>query len=72
MMTIDYGISAAEDVLPPQMIFEGLTERSLPSNAAKFVAKGWQLCCSANHWSSTSLALQYVDVQDSQKLVPWR
>ena len=62
MMTIDYSISAAGDVLPPQVIFEGLTERSLPSNAAEFIAKGWQLCYSANHWSSTSLAPQYVDV----------
>ena len=35
------------------MIFEGVTERSLPSNAAEFFAKGWQMCYFANHWSCT-------------------
>ena len=40
MMAIDYAISASGVVLAPQVIIEGLVERSLQANSEEYVQKG--------------------------------
>ena len=61
IVTIDYSLSPVGDVLPPRIIFEGL----MPPDAQSYAAKGWQLCHSANCWSTTSLAAQDINNVES-------
>ena len=51
-------VNMAGELLPPQIIYSGTTERCLPS--FKF-PDAWHITCSQNHWSTESTMLAYID-----------
>ena len=51
-------VNMAGELLPPQIIYSGTTERCLPS--FKF-PDAWRITCSKNHWSTESTMLAYID-----------
>ena len=60
-LTIDFALTADGQVVPPQVIFEGTTDRCHPADAFDFEKDGWQIRHSCNHWSNTDLALEYLE-----------
>jgi len=42
-ITIDFAISTSSKISPPQVIFEGTTERCHHPNADVYQAQGWQI-----------------------------
>ena len=52
-------ITKAGDTLPPQLIYTGKTDRSLPKHV--IFPAGWDITCNASHWSTEETMLRYVD-----------
>ena len=46
------------DFLPPQIIYQGTTQRCLPN--VEF-PEGWHVACMGNHWSNEETMMQYID-----------
>ena len=46
------------DFLPPQVIYQGTTQRCLPN--VEF-PKDWHVTCTSNHWSNEGTMMQYID-----------
>ena len=67
-LTIDFALTADGQVVPPQVIFEGTTDRCHPANACDFEKDGWQIRHSCNHWSNTDLALEYLEKSSSTSI----
>eukprot|EP00117_Sycon_ciliatum_P041057 scpid90355/ scgid30092/ Pogo transposable element with KRAB domain len=57
-MTALLGVSAAGQVLPPQLIYAGKTTRCHPSGN---VPPGWNVTHSDNHWSNEVTMLEFID-----------
>lgn len=59
-ITAVLSVAADGSVLPPQLIFQGKTDASLPAcrNDAKFV--GWDFTCTDNHWSNLDAMKRFV------------
>ena len=60
-LTIDFALTADGQVVPPQVIFEGTTDRCHRENTCYFEKNGWLIRHSCNHWSNTDLALEYLE-----------
>ena len=63
-VTISVSSSASGNLLPFQVVFTGLTDKSLPPrNPGRLQCEGagWQLTCSKNHWSNMSTCQEFVE-----------
>ncbi len=58
------GASLDGKILPPQLIFQGKTERSLPSPSVRKDKKfeGWDFTQTENHWSNLEASKRFMDM----------
>jgi hypothetical protein len=54
-ITVTLAVTASGAFLPPQLIFQGSTERVLPLNREESQFVGWHFATSDNHWSNADL-----------------
>ena len=57
-MTVVLAGCATGDLLPPQLIYSGLTSKSLPKNVT--FPEGWDITTTPTHWSSEDSMLRYI------------
>ena len=63
-ITVSVSSSAAGNLLPFQLVFTGLTQRSLPPrNTGRIACEegGWHLTCTNNHWSNLTTCQEFVE-----------
>ena len=63
-ITVSVSSSAVGDLLPFQLVFTGLTQRSLSQRNSGRIAceeAGWHLTCTNNHWSNMTTCQEFVD-----------
>ena len=56
-LTVVFGCSMAGDFLPPQLVYQGKTNRCLPQY--KFPT-GWDITFTENHWSNEETTRRYI------------
>ena len=68
-VTAVLGTTADNKIIPPQLVFKGTTDRSLPKSeeVENLKKHGWRLALSKNHWSNAETMEAYV----KEILVPW-